>query len=81
MGLFERYTGRPPPMQSNGPDQTVEKLVSYADVPSISATAARERLSDDVLAHLKSYKYSSVDLSPIANHILRHYVRFVYISC
>lgn len=44
-------------------------------------TAATERerpatgtLSEDGLKHFKTYKYSSVDLSPISNHILRHYV-------
>ncbi|KAK4940593.1 hypothetical protein LTR10_019352 [Elasticomyces elasticus] len=30
-------------------------------------------LSDQAMAHLKSYKYSSVDKSLISNHILRHY--------
>ncbi|CAK1364204.1 Choline/ethanolaminephosphotransferase 2 [Cercospora beticola] len=33
-------------------------------------------LSEDGLRHFKTYKYSSVDLSPISNHILRHYWNF-----
>ncbi|PPJ54638.1 hypothetical protein CBER1_07672 [Cercospora berteroae] len=33
-------------------------------------------LSEDGLKHFKTYKYSSVDLSPISNHILRHYWNF-----
>jgi len=35
---------------------------------------AADPLSDEAMAHLKSYKYSSVDKSLISNHILRHYV-------
>ncbi|GAB7363507.1 hypothetical protein MBLNU230_g3776t1 [Neophaeotheca triangularis] len=34
---------------------------------------APDSLSDEALVHFKSYKYSSVDKSPIANHILKHY--------
>ncbi|SMR52994.1 unnamed protein product [Zymoseptoria tritici ST99CH_1E4] len=33
-------------------------------------------LSEEGLKHFKTYKYSSVDLSPISNHILRHYWNF-----
>lgn len=36
---------------------------------------AHECVSDEALAHLKSYKYSSVDKSLISNYILKHYVR------
>ncbi|KAI5284593.1 hypothetical protein KEM54_001210 [Ascosphaera aggregata] len=36
-------------------------------------TEAQDALSDEVLIHLKSYKYSSVDKSPISYYILRHY--------
>ncbi|KAI9695975.1 MAG: hypothetical protein M1820_008316 [Bogoriella megaspora] len=32
-----------------------------------------ECISPDALIHLKSYKYSSVDKSPISNYILKHY--------
>jgi ethanolaminephosphotransferase len=35
--------------------------------------AAAECLSEDALVHLKSYKYSSVDNSPVSYYILRHY--------
>ncbi|KAF9875720.1 CDP-alcohol phosphatidyltransferase [Colletotrichum karsti] len=35
--------------------------------------AAAECISDDALIHLKSYKYSAVDKSPISNYILRPY--------
>ncbi|TKA27302.1 hypothetical protein B0A54_16702 [Friedmanniomyces endolithicus] len=35
--------------------------------------AAAEALSEDVLRHLKTYKYSSVDNSPVSYYILRHY--------
>jgi len=34
-----------------------------------------EFLAEDQLAHLKTYRYQSVDRSLISNHILRHYVR------
>jgi hypothetical protein len=37
--------------------------------------AQRECVSDDALKHFRTYKYSSVDKSPISQHILRHYVR------
>ncbi|KAF2099333.1 hypothetical protein NA57DRAFT_74834 [Rhizodiscina lignyota] len=36
-------------------------------------TAAHECISEDALVHLKSYKYSSVDKSPVSYYILRHY--------
>ena len=38
---------------------------------------AIEPLSEDALKHFKTYKYSSVDKSPISYYILRHYVRFL----
>lgn len=38
--------------------------------------AAAECVSDDALIHLKSYKYSSVDKSPISYYILRPYWNF-----
>jgi ethanolaminephosphotransferase len=37
--------------------------------------AVAECVSDDALIHLKSYKYSAVDKSPISHYILRPYVR------
>ena len=37
--------------------------------------AAHECVSEEALAHLKTYKYSSVDKSLISNYILKHYVR------
>ncbi|KAM3419523.1 hypothetical protein BST61_g2866 [Cercospora zeina] len=33
-------------------------------------------LSEEGLRHFKTYKYSSVDLSPISKHVLRHYWNF-----
>ncbi|KAK8061564.1 CDP-alcohol phosphatidyltransferase [Apiospora phragmitis] len=38
-----------------------------------SKSAAAECISDDALIHLKSYKYSAVDLSPVSHYILRPY--------
>jgi ethanolaminephosphotransferase len=38
-----------------------------------SRRAAAECVSDDALIHLKSYKYSAVDKSPISHYILRPY--------
>jgi hypothetical protein len=35
-------------------------------------------LSDEALAHLKDYKYSSVDKSPISRYILKHYVSVLF---
>ncbi|RWA12594.1 hypothetical protein EKO27_g2524 [Xylaria grammica] len=35
--------------------------------------AAAECVSDDALMHLRSYKYSAVDKSPVSNYILRPY--------
>ena len=37
--------------------------------------AGVECISEDALLHLKSYKYSSVDKSPVSRYILKHYVR------
>jgi len=37
-------------------------------------TAVAECISDDALIHLKSYKYSAVDLSPVSKYILKPYV-------
>ncbi|KAI0473792.1 CDP-alcohol phosphatidyltransferase [Xylariaceae sp. FL0804] len=42
-------------------------------VASNSKTAVAECISDDALLHLKSYKYSAVDKSPVSNYILRPY--------
>ncbi|KAH6853372.1 CDP-alcohol phosphatidyltransferase-domain-containing protein [Chaetomium sp. MPI-CAGE-AT-0009] len=41
--------------------------------PDNSREAAAECVSDDALIHLKSYKYSAVDKSPISHYILRPY--------
>lgn len=38
--------------------------------------AVAECISDDALIHLKSYKYSSVDKSPISKYVLGPWVRF-----
>ncbi|KAH6687825.1 cholinephosphotransferase 1, partial [Plectosphaerella plurivora] len=35
--------------------------------------AAAECISDEALSHLKTYQYSSVDLSPVSHYILRPY--------
>lgn len=37
--------------------------------------AQKECVSDDALKHFRTYKYSSVDKSPISQHVLKHYVR------
>lgn len=37
--------------------------------------AQKECVSDDALRHFRTYKYSSVDKSPISQHVLKHYVR------
>lgn len=37
--------------------------------------AQRECVSEDALKHFRTYKYSSVDKSPISQHVLKHYVR------
>ncbi|RNJ57656.1 hypothetical protein D7B24_005738 [Verticillium nonalfalfae] len=45
-------------------------------VPSLGAAqkqAIAECISDDALIHLKSYKYSAVDKSPISKYVLRPY--------
>ncbi|KAG7293389.1 hypothetical protein NEMBOFW57_003439 [Staphylotrichum longicolle] len=41
----------------------------------LTEEAVAECVSDDALIHLKSYKYSAVDKSPISHYILRPYVR------
>ncbi|KAK3983915.1 putative choline/ethanolaminephosphotransferase [Cladorrhinum sp. PSN332] len=41
--------------------------------PTDSKRAAAECVSEDALIHLKSYKYSSVDKSPISNYVLKHW--------
>lgn len=45
---------------------------TQASAHIVSTTA--DPLSDQAMAHLKTYKYQSVDKSLISNHILRHYV-------
>jgi hypothetical protein len=37
-----------------------------------------ECISDDALVHFKSYKYSSVDLSPVSKYVLGPFVRSSY---
>ncbi|KAH9892998.1 CDP-alcohol phosphatidyltransferase [Xylariomycetidae sp. FL2044] len=41
--------------------------------PNNSKTAVAECISDDALIHLRSYKYSAVDKSPVSKYILRPY--------
>lgn len=41
--------------------------------PNNSKKAVAECISDDALIHLKSYKYSSVDKSPVSNYVLKHW--------
>ncbi|KAL2018581.1 hypothetical protein VTK56DRAFT_623 [Thermocarpiscus australiensis] len=41
--------------------------------PNNSKQAVAECISDDALIHLKSYKYSAVDKSPISHYVLRPY--------
>jgi hypothetical protein len=53
------------------------RLGQYIDRSLTSQVAEKsvaECISDDALIHLKSYKYSSVDKSPISHYILRPYV-------
>lgn len=48
---------------------------TYANwVHDIEKAAVSDSLSDDALKHFKTYKYSSVDKSPVSKYILRHYV-------
>lgn len=47
----------------------------------VTDTAAHECVSEEALAHLKTYKYSSVDKSLISHYILRHYVRDYQLFC
>jgi hypothetical protein len=52
---------------------------ALADTPSpISATAAAECISDEALVHLKSYKYSAVDKSPVTHYVLMPWVCVLY---
>jgi len=46
---------------------------------SPSDEVAAGALSEDALKHFKTYKYSSVDKSPISHYILRHYVRLLHL--
>jgi hypothetical protein len=41
----------------------------------VTEQAVAECISDDALIHLKSYKYSSVDKSPVSKYILGPWVR------
>lgn len=45
---------------------------SGADIDT--GKAQIECISDDALKHFKTYKYSSVDKSPLSNYVLKHYV-------
>ena len=47
----------------------ISMLITYS-----TETAVNECISEEALVHLKSYKYSSVDKSPVSNYILKHYV-------
>ncbi|KAJ9609463.1 hypothetical protein H2200_005790 [Cladophialophora chaetospira] len=41
--------------------------------PRSTGLTSSDPLSDEAMAHLKTYKYQSIDKSWISNHILRHY--------
>lgn len=61
-----------------------QTLVQLADIVSTTEKAAAECISDDALIHLKSYKYSSVDKSPVSKYILGPWVRlrpFFFLWC
>lgn len=50
--------------------------MSANDAPArVKGEAVAECVSDEALIHLKSYKYSAVDKSPISHYILRPYAR------
>jgi len=49
------------------------------DADMFPGKAQIECISDDALKHFKTYKYSSVDKSPLSNYVLKHYVG-LYIS-
>lgn len=48
------------------------KLILFGNI-----LEAQDSLSDEALAHLKAYKYSSVDKSFVSRYILKHYVRLL----
>lgn len=51
-------------------------LLTWAPITnSLAGKAQIECISDDALIHLKSYKYSSVDKSPVSKYILGPWVR------
>lgn len=59
-------------------DQSASTETTYRNASLTLRTekAAPSALSEDALKHFKTYKYSSVDKSPVSNYILKHYVRF-----
>jgi hypothetical protein len=72
----------PPPHSTPSRGAEVSRPRSPRSCPSKMANATTpieaavaECISDDALIHLKSYKYSSVDKSPVSHYILRPYVR------
>ena len=58
--------------------QRTQRYKYSANVYATKLAAQDSTLSDEALAHLKSYKYSSVDKSYISRYILKHYVLLPY---
>jgi hypothetical protein len=61
------------PSESSSPAFAAAAGDDVAD--QCAGAAASECLTDEALSHLKTYRYSSVDLSPLSKYVLRHYVR------
>ena len=74
-GLLENYHTDIESARSTFP---IPSFVRRLDAMAVkSATKSGGSLSESGLQHFKTYKYSSVDKSPISYYILRHYVRHV----
>jgi hypothetical protein len=71
-GSFSEYAARPVTFSSPG---NIMALSAHDVADRRTGAAASECLTDEALSHLKTYRYSSVDLSPLSNYVLRHYVR------
>lgn len=61
-------------LESARPYSSAPSILRRLDDMATGKTMTTGSLSESGLQHFKTYKYSSVDKSPISYYILRHYV-------
>ncbi|KAI9835713.1 MAG: hypothetical protein M1819_001890 [Sarea resinae] len=73
MGKSKRSSPTPPTPATGERATAARKRRTLGTDGALADKAAHECVSEEALAHLKTYKYSSVDKSFLSNYVLKHY--------